>query len=487
MLNIGSLLVSSLDYILIVDRNYNIVYSSRYDAVMNDQSKEYIERDILGKKFFDIYPSVEGKASSIQLCVETQEIIINKKQEYFDYLGRRFVTNNITFPLMQNGELVAVVELAMDVPDEDGTIAAMQNERFDDFVLKIKNDAGLITFDSILTDNRQMKAAIEKAKTLSTLPNATLIYGETGTGKELFAQSMINYSQVSKRKVVVQNCAAVPENLMESILFGTVKGVYTGAENKNGLFEQADGGILFLDELNSVPYHVQSKLLRVLQDGTFRSLGGSKDKRVNVKVIGAMNIDPIEAINQKILRSDLFYRFSSGLINLLPLRERKEDIVLYVEYFMNYFSQLYSKPIGGVADGVMRIFDQYPWEGNVRELKNTIESMVVTVEPDGTLTEDLIPIYILERCQITKEEPCQTEAGQSDSQQLQEQLLRDVADSGNDENIAYYDIMESIEKELIRKAIERSGGNRSKAAEILGIPRNTLKYRMDKLNMKLPE
>lgn len=479
MLNIGSLLVSSLDYILIVDKNYNIVYSSRYDAVMNDQSKEYIDRDILGKNFFDIYPSVEGKASSIKRCVETREIIINKKQEYHDYLGRRFVTNNITFPLMQRGELVAVVELAMDAFDEDESIAAVQNERFDDLILKIKHDAGLITFDSILTDNKQMKAAIEKAKTLSTLPNATLIYGETGTGKELFAQAMINYSQVSKRKVVVQNCAAVPENLMESILFGTVKGVYTGAENKNGLFEQADGGILFLDELNSVPYHVQSKLLRVLQDGTFRALGGSKDKRVNVKVIGAMNIDPIEAIDQKILRSDLFYRFSSGLINLLPLRERKEDIVLYVEYYVDYFEKLYNKPVQGVDDEVMKIFDQYPWEGNVRELKNTIESMVVTVEPEGMLTKELIPAYILERCQITAHDE-----NKPKESILQEESLQNVINMEAGDGIAYYDIMESVEKELIRKAFEKSGGNRSKAAEILGIPRNTLKYRMEKLNMK---
>ena len=484
MLNIGSLLVSSLDYILIVDKNYRIVYSSRYDAVMNDQSKEYIERDILGKNFFDVYPAVEGRGSSIKTCRETQEIIINKKQEYHDYLGRRFVTNNITFPLMQKGELVAVVELAMDAFDDDESMAAMQNERFDDFVLKIKNDAGLITFDSILTDNKQMKAAIEKAKTLATLPNATLIYGETGTGKELFAQAMINYSQVSKKKVVVQNCAAVPENLMESILFGTVKGVFTGAENKNGLFEQADGGILFLDELNSVPYHVQSKLLRVLQDGTFRALGGTKDKKVNVKVIGAMNIDPIEAINQKVLRNDLFYRFSSGLINLLPLRERKEDIVLYVEYFVNYFSQLYNKPVGGLSNDVKKIFDQYPWEGNVRELKNTIESMIVTVEPDGILTEDMIPRYILDRCQAMTEDAGENGFGKA----VENEILQEVSEvkSSLEEagTIDYYKIMESVERDLIRSAFEKSGGNRTKAAEILGIPRNTLKYRMDKLNIK---
>ena len=144
--------------------------------------------------------------------------------------------------------------------------------------------AGLITFDTILTDNEEMRRSIEKAKMLSTLPNATLICGETGTGKELFAQAMINYSGVPKRNVVIQNCAAVPENLMESILFGTVRGAYTGAENKKGLFEVADGGIIFLDELNSMPFHVQAKLLRVLQDGSFKPLGINEDKKISTKV-----------------------------------------------------------------------------------------------------------------------------------------------------------------------------------------------------------
>lgn len=474
MLNMGSLLVSSLDYILIVDKEYKIIYSTRYDEDINNKSKEYISKDILGKNFFDVYPKIPKDQCSISKCIETGEVIVNKHQVYYDYLGRQFITNNITLPLLRKGELVAVVELAMDI-DDDNTISEVDNERFEDFLSKVKMDARLINFDSILTENAQMKASIEKAKILATLPNPTLIYGETGTGKELFAQAMINYSQINKKKIVIQNCAAVPENLMESILFGTVKGVYTGAENKTGLFDQANGGILFLDELNSIPYNVQSKLLRVLQDGTFRPLGSNQDKHVNVKVIGAMNVDPVEAIESKVLRNDLFYRFSGGLINLLPLRERKEDIDVYIDYYIGYYSHIYNKEISDIDDEVRNIFYDYDWDGNVRELKNTIEAMVVTLKNNHKLSKEMIPSYIMARHQqnTSKKHP----------EGIFNQDIQICEFANNEYDLSYHDIMDNVERELIAKALQKSGGNRSKAAALLNIPRNTLKYRMEKLKL----
>ena len=311
MLNIGSLVVDSLDYILIVDKNYRIVYNTRYDATLNARSKEYDSSDVLNKYYFDVYPKLNREESSVVRCIETKQIVIMKHQVYYDYLGRRFETNNVTFPLMRRGDLVAVVELAMDA-DETGIPEGASSRKFDEFVLRLQKEAGLITFETILTQDERMKKAIEQAKFLSTVPNPVLIYGETGTGKELFAQSMITHSGVPREKVVIQNCAAVPDNLMESMLFGTVRGVYTGAENRRGLFEEADGGVIFLDEVSAIPYTVQAKLLRVIQDGTFRPLGASHDKHVNVKIIAAMNVEPMKAIEEGTFRADLFYRFSSG-------------------------------------------------------------------------------------------------------------------------------------------------------------------------------
>ena len=481
MLTIGSLVVESLDYIFIVDKNYRIIYNTRYDDRLNNESAEYSSYDIHNKKFFDVYPALRKEDSSIARCIETGEIVINKCQVTYDFMGRKYVTNNVTFPLIRKGELMAVVELSMDVDENDmeGDFAGV-NRKFDEFVLKLKKDAGYVTFDKILTNNEQMKFSIEKAKLLATLPNPTLIYGETGTGKELFAQSMIDYSQVPKSKVVIQNCAAVPENLMESILFGTVKGVYTGAENMKGLFEQADGGVLFLDELNSIPYGVQSKLLRVLQDGTFRPLGSNKDKHVNVKVIAAMNIDPVEAMEKNVIRSDLFYRLSGGLISLLPLRERKEDIKLFIDYYLRSFSATYNKNVKGMSPEAERMFMEYPWPGNVRELRNTIESMIVSLKDGNIISEKEIPIYIKERMKLQPDNSREMSNSPDNGGENWPQEFE-----GNEDGVInYHEIMENVEKRLIETAIAKSGGNIKEAGRLLGIPRETLRYRIKKLGME---
>lgn len=481
MLTIGSLVVESLDYIFIVDKNYRIIYNTRYDDRLNNESAEYSSYDIHNKKFFDVYPALRKEDSSIARCIETGEIVINKCQVTYDFMGRKYVTNNVTFPLIRKGELMAVVELSMDVDENDmeGDFAGV-NRKFDEFVLKLKKDAGYVTFDKILTNNEQMKFSIEKAKLLATLPNPTLIYGETGTGKELFAQSMIDYSQVPKSKVVIQNCAAVPENLMESILFGTVKGVYTGAENMKGLFEQADGGVLFLDELNSIPYGVQSKLLRVLQDGTFRPLGSNKDKHVNVKVIAAMNIDPVEAMEKNVIRSDLFYRLSGGLISLLPLRERKEDIKLFIDYYLRSFSATYNKNVKGMSPEAERMFMEYPWPGNVRELRNTIESMIVSLKDGNMISEKEIPIYIKERMKLQHVNSREMSNSPDNGGENWPQEFE-----GNEDGVInYHEIMENVEKRLIETAIAKSGGNIKEAGRLLGIPRETLRYRIKKLGME---
>lgn len=503
MLNIGSLAVSGLDYILIVDKNYKIVYNTRYDEKINEKTGEYVSSDIMNKRYFDIYPGLTPEKSSVAQCIETKEAIINKRQVYYDYTGRRFITNNVTVPLMRRGELVAVVELAMDVNEEDSENQIIQtNQRFDQFVQRLKKEADLISFDRILTANSEMMAEIEKAKLLARLPHPTLIYGETGTGKELFAQSMITYSQVPKDKVVIQNCAAVPENLMESILFGTVRGVYTGAETKTGLFEQADGGVLFLDELNSIPFHVQGKLLRVLQDGTFWPLGGSRGKRVNVKVIGAMNIDPVKAIEDHLIRKDLFYRFSGGLIKLLPLRERREDVALFADYYMDCFSRAYGKTVTAISREVKRRFMEYGWEGNVRELRNTIEAMVVSLSKGEVLQEEHIPKYLLEQMEKagTQNLPFEMQGVPSGTQELPPEIHGEASEphglagehrkqpqtdiNGKEtDHIPFTQTMEAVERQLIQQALEQSGGNKSRASEILGIPRQTLKYRMEKLDI----
>lgn len=463
MLSIGSFLFNSLDYILIVDSKFNIIFNSRYDSRTNIQT-HYAMQDIINKNFFDVYTDVSKEESSIYRCMMTGEIVVQKNQRYHDYLGHSFVSHNVTLPIRRRGKIVGVVELAKDTEPLENVESEESDIIFNEFVETIQRESGYITFSLILTRNAKMRKSIEMAKVLSKLPNPTLIYGETGTGKEMFAQAMITQSGLPRSKVVVLNCATVPENLMESILFGTKRGIYTGAENRKGLFEEADGGIVFLDELDSIPYHVQSKLLRILQEGTFRPLGDSKDKRVNVKVIGAMNVDPLEAMKNNILRKDLFYRFSSGIIRIEPLRHRKEDIDLFIEYYIKYFQDLYGKHIRGITEELREKFLSYGWEGNVRELKNAMEIAVEFASDGEMLGEAHMPPYLHERLFGITDDVTQSETEDADIPTLSAAL-------------------EAMEKQLITRALVRFGGNKTKAARLLGLPRQTLSYKMKQLDL----
>lgn len=475
MLNIGDLIINSLDYIFIVDTDYKIIYNTRYDKKLGGGFSEYDSSDMSGKSFFDAYPKIPRNESSIVECIETGRIIVKKRQLHEDCEGRKYLTNNVTFPLLKRGKLIAAVELSIDAVTQDDASGLTGAERaFDEFISKLQRNAGIITFDSILTINKNMLNSIEKAKLFARLPNPTLIYGETGTGKELFAQAMISYRNLPKSKIVIQNCAAVPDSLIESILFGTVKGSYTGAENKKGLFQIADGGIIFLDELNSIPYNVQAKLLRVLQEGTFMPIGGNKEIKVNVKVIAAMNIDPIKAMDENIIRKDLFYRFSGGLVTIPPLRERKEDISLFINYYVKFFGKMYGKCVENVASEVRKLFFSYAWEGNVRELRNIIESMVIFAGEEKVLTLDHIPAYMLECMrEKTGSSPSGSEtSGYADISDIYEKIV-----SGE---LQYERAVSELEDRLTGRALRDCGGNESKAAKLLGIPRQTLRYKLHK-------
>ncbi|MEA4986912.1 MAG: sigma 54-interacting transcriptional regulator [Anaerovorax sp.] len=485
MLSIGDLILNSLDYVLIVDRNYNIAFNTRYDEKTNTPISN-IKNGFINRNFFEAYPNLKREDSSVVKCMETGEIVVCKNQTYQDYLGRVRTTNNVTVPILRGDRIVGVVELVKDVARLENIESQKADIDFDRLVEKIQKESGLITFDSIMTKNKEMLKNIEIGKVLAKLPNPTLIYGETGTGKELFAQSIIHYSGVKKSKVVVLNCATVPENLVESILFGTKRGIYTGAENRVGLFEEADGGILFLDELNSMPYHIQAKLLRVIQDGTFRSLGDNKDKYVDVKLIGAMNIDPIIAMENNQFRKDLFYRFSSSMIRLAPLRERKEDIDLFIEYYIKYFGDLYGKKIRGITRDLRKIMMEYSWEGNVRELKNTIELMIEFADNNVLLSEEHLPKYLQQR--IGKTYPNLFENKKEKQDLIEKEIIKEISGSieekTKDGAISFTDIINEVEKNLIQSVLDKCDGNKSKAAKMLMLPRQTLKYKLKKLDIQ---
>lgn len=317
------------------------------------------------------------------------------------------------------------------------------------------------TLTDFLTQNPYLIALKKEAEQLSKTQSSILVFGESGTGKEIFVQGIHNASSRSQGPFIAQNCAAIPEALLESILFGTAKGSYTGALDRPGLFELANGGTLFLDEIHEMPVDLQVKLLRVLEDGVVLRVGGVKSFFVDVRVIAAMNVHPKQAIEEKRLRPDLFYRLNVLTFELLPLRKRREDILYLTKNLITEFNMLFHKKVFGVDKDVEGLFLRYSWPGNVRELKHTIEYMMNICE-ESVLTKQVLPVMLKEQI-----------SGGTESS------------SGEDRgHVPFREMMELYERKLIEKALGSADGNIKKAAERLEIPRQTLQYKLKKYKLK---
>ena len=288
--------------------------------------------------------------------------------------------------------------------------------------------------------------------------NATvLITGESGTGKELVAQTIHQLSPRASFPFVAINCAAIPETLLESEIFGHEKGAFTGAaDRRQGCFELADRGTLFLDEIGEMTPTTQVKLLRVLQERKFRRLGGRNEQSVDVRVIAATNIDPVEAVAKGKLREDLFYRLNVFAITLPPLRERRQDLPLLVQAFLNEFNQRNQKSIAGVDQQVMRILEQYNWPGNVRELRNVVERATILAPGPFIEARHLPPM-------MSDEPPVH--------QQPQVALAPGTT-------------VEEAERRLIMMTLAHTRDNKTRAAEILGISLKTLHNKLNKLRLR---
>lgn len=329
-----------------------------------------------------------------------------------------------------------------------------------------------------------------------------LLSGFTGSGKEIFANAIHNASARKDEPFLAVNCAAVPDGLLESILFGTTKGTFTGSIDKIGLFEQAKGGTLFLDEINSMSLNSQAKLLRVLEEKEIRRLGGYNDISVDVRIISSINTTPALALANNQLREDLFYRLSVTTIIIPPLNGRNDDIDLITEHFINKFNKVFNKNITGLSDEVHNFFMTYSWPGNVRQLKHVIESAVNSADSSSSriLMSDL-PYYLFESSTTHVESfqyiPKQSEdlsamagAPTANPSYGAHDAPADVSDgssvptyspSVSPENL--YDTIRQQEKKNIIDALLSCNGNVTKAARILGMNRQQLVYRMRKYNI----
>jgi two-component system nitrogen regulation response regulator GlnG len=305
-----------------------------------------------------------------------------------------------------------------------------------------------------------------------------LITGETGTGKELVARAIYHHSQRCEKPFLAINCAAIPEQLLESELFGHEKGAFTGAVGQRiGRFEQCDGGTIFLDEIGDMTPATQTKILRVLQNGTFERVGGNTSIKVDVRVIAATNKPLDQAVAEKQFREDLFYRLNVVRIQLPPLRERRDDIPLLINYFLKKFAQEKQSAPKSISSSALKALENHHWPGNVRELENVILRALVMAKGDAILPGDLPGEVTGTQAAGAPAAAANTSLADADSATLAAQLFRwarrDPARK----------IIPAVERELIIHALKETGGNQVHAAKLLGITRATLRKRVEKFQI----
>ncbi|GAB4539455.1 MAG: sigma-54 dependent transcriptional regulator [Thermodesulfovibrionia bacterium] len=318
---------------------------------------------------------------------------------------------------------------------------------------------GRFKIEGIIGRSEKMQRVIEVVNKVAQSSATVLIRGESGTGKELIARAIHYNSPRRTRPFTPVNCAAIPENLFESELFGYEAGAFTGATSRReGLFEITNNGTLFLDEIGDLSPQMQSKLLRVIQDKEIRRIGGKETKRVDVRIIAATNKDLEKELAKGNFREDLYYRLKVVSIELPPLRERIEDIPLLVEFFINKYNKEFGKRVEGIDEGAIKALSEYHWPGNIRELETVIERAILLNEK-GTITERDIHSEL-----------------RADMPLIRNLEMIEIPDGGID--------LEELEKELIKKAIIKAGGVATKAARLLGMSYKAFLYRMEKFNIK---
>ncbi len=451
--------------IIVVDVNANI-------TLYNEPAKNTAGIDpekAKGKNILDVFPNLTSETSSFYYVIKTGKSLLDNIQTYTNFKGEKVSTVTSTIPLIKDKKIVGALEIYRPftvVKELSEKITSLRKELY-----KKKNksqnyngNGTSYTLENIIGESYVIKDLKEKARKISDSTSSVLVYGKTGTGKELLIQGIHNESEKRRnRPFIAQNCAAIPKGLLEGILFGTSAGSYTGAKDNPGLFELADGGSLYLDEVNSMDLELQAKLLRVLQDGVIRRVGSKKTTLVDVRVMASINEDPLTAIEKGTLREDLYYRLNVIYFRIPTLKERKEDIPILMDYFIKAYNKSLNKNVKGISTQCINTILNYDWPGNIRELKYFIESIMNFIEGNIIELEDL-PNKIIGYY----------------PKEIDEEYFNKM-DQGLP-NLK--DAVKEFEKNLIEKALEKANGNYAEAARKLEVPRQTLHNKIKKYKIK---
>ena len=449
------------DGVQIYDKNACAVYFNRASrGISRIPSGVNVE----GRHLLDLY-NLDETISTTMTALQTQAPVIDRVDSFRanDFSTAPIASANTSYPIFREGELLGavvfeqtaeIVERNMKKMEATGKALSAFSQR------PPKISFSGYTFDNVIGSCPKLREAVELARRVAPQDSPILLVGETGTGKEIFAQSVHRSSRRRSGKFLAINCAAVPETLIESLLFGTKKGSFTGSEDKAGYLEEAAGGTLFLDELNSMSLAMQSKILRVLQEKTFRRVGGSQDLRLDVRVISSCNEDPFKAVAENTFRRDLFYRLSTVMLELPPLREHLEDLEELIRYHLEATAYQFVHAVTRLDPEVLAVLRAYHWPGNVRELFHVLD-YAQNVTDSQVMEVRHLPPYLLKH----RSEPAAPLPAIDFSRETLQGLMDDY------------------EKQVIAQALDHCGYNISRTAQTLGILRQSLQYRIRKYGL----
>ncbi|MGB0743494.1 MAG: sigma-54-dependent transcriptional regulator [Opitutales bacterium] len=469
------------------DRQYEVVEASSGEAGIKVAEKEkphviLLDNRMKGMSGIEALQHLRGINPNVMIILmtaygTTQTTIEAMKFGAFDYIMKPFDLKKI----------LSITEAALSASDD---LVRADQDVADGGISQEDVDVGIIGSSAAMQNVFKMIGQVAASEV------TVMITGESGTGKELIARSIFQNSLRSNKPYIAVNCAAIPENLIESELFGHEKGSFTGATSQRiGKFELCDGGTIFLDEIGDMALSTQTKILRALQEGEIQRVGSSETIKVNVRMLAATNKPLEEMVGEKTFREDLYYRLNVVRIQLPPLRERMEDVPLLVDFALKRLSQDRKAHVSAISHEALAILMKYSWPGNVRELENLIYRSAVMAQSDKILLKDLpavganVPGSKVEKAAVetledTQDQPERNGSGFDDDKilGLPEENVFDAAyrklRSEKERNI-----LEHAERELIQRALEESGGKQVKAADILGMTRSTLRKRIDQYNL----
>lgn len=452
--------------IAIIDTQGTYIYYNDASA----QIDQIPRQEALGANILSLYKDMDAESSTMLQAATNGAEYKSCTQVYYNKYGNKVEYVHSTSPLYNDkGNIIGAIEIGLNK-----NLSQRMTKEVSALIRTLSRRSPKGTSPSIIYCSKKMDNAVKQATRIASQDVPVMIYGATGTGKELFAHLIHDNSERSDHPFIAVNCAAIPETLIESMMFGTEKGAFTGSDKKKGYIDMAEGGTIFLDELNSLSIEMQPKLLRYLQDKCYWRLGSEHERKSNVRVIAAVNESPNQLIKDGRLRNDLFYRLCVGFVSIPKLVERKEDIALLAEHFIQKYQLSLNHSITGLAPNTLRLLESFSWDGNVRMLENTIIRSLIFQDMPGLLQPFSINMIDI-ALPINDPIPAwQSNSNDAELNQVSPHPSVQESPINLDEAVKFF------ERNLIVRALNRHRGCLSKAARELGLHRSTLQYKVER-------